>query len=75
MSPAAWKARVAEMLRAGYGVEDIAIETGEELSEVRRFLANLRKAGTLHRTLGLQKEAPRKGGLVENRKDDGSMTK
>lgn len=42
-----WRKTASEMLREGYGVEDIAVRTGEDIGNIRRFVAALRMSGRL----------------------------
>lgn len=42
-----WMCRVREALKAGYGVEDIAIREGCSIEDVRREVAILRAEGQL----------------------------
>lgn len=42
-----WRAEAKNMLRQGFGVEDIAIHTGVEASHVRQFVSALRASGRL----------------------------
>ena len=42
-----WQARVKQLLRMGYGVEDIAIQTRKRVSKVRAEVEILRVTGKL----------------------------
>ena len=42
-----WQARVKQLLRMGYGVEDIAIQTKKRVSRVRTEVQRLRASGEL----------------------------
>ena len=44
MTARLWSGVVAAALKAGWGVEDIAIREGRDVELVRRLLAALRKA-------------------------------
>jgi DNA-binding NarL/FixJ family response regulator len=57
MSPEAntnWQAKVAQYLRDGYGVEDIALKMKCEVSAVRHEVKILRDEGRLGAALGVR---------------------
>ncbi len=43
------------LLRAGYGVEDIAVKTGIPVEHLRKLIEKLRRDGRLKAVLGLEK--------------------
>lgn len=49
----AWQTRIKELLRQGYGVEDIAIKTKVKTDAVRREVQIMREEGTLCEVLGV----------------------
>lgn len=48
-----WNESVHDLLRQGFGVEDIAIRIGCTAERVRREVNNLRQTGRLREVLGL----------------------
>lgn len=52
-----WQRRVADLLREGFGVEDIAIRMKCSTADVRREVEILRNEGRLRDVLGLKGEA------------------
>ena len=52
----AWQRRVADLLREGFGVEDIAIRLKCSADDVRREVTILRNEGWLRDVLGLSEE-------------------
>ncbi len=48
-----WNESVHDLLRQGFGVEDIAIRIGCTAERVRREVNNLRQTGRLRDVLGL----------------------
>lgn len=49
--PAGHRAMIGAMLKAGYGVEDIAVKTGLTVRETRFAVALLRESGSLRTVL------------------------
>jgi hypothetical protein len=44
---------IFELLREGYGVEDIALKIGRPVADVRRVVENARRSGEIRKNLGL----------------------